>query len=83
MFAIMLSEENMPVIAPRLAISEFDSQILDVYLKSHNEWYVVTGYVHDTGEVQDWAILPLYLLHKNYDYDLMTIHQDWDQIVLK
>lgn len=83
MFGIMLSEANMSVIAPRLAISEFDTHILDVYLTSSNEWYIVTGYVHESGEIQDWAILPLYLLHKNYDYDIMTIHKDWDQIVRK
>ena len=83
MFGIKLSLENMPKIAPRLNISEFDTQILDVYLHSANEWYIVTGYVHESGQVQDWAILPLYLLVKNYDYDICTILSDWDQIVRK
>lgn len=83
MFAIKLSEDNMPKIAPRLTISEFDTQILDVYLTSHNEWYVVTGYVLESGVVQDWAILPLYILDKHYDYDITVILDDWDQIVRK
>lgn len=83
MFGIKLSLENMPVIAPRLNISEFDTQILDVYLNSANEWYIITGYVHESGMFQDWAILPAYLVRKNYDYDINNILSDWDQIVRK
>ena len=83
MFAIELKEENLPEITQRLVFTDFSASTLDLFLRSRHEWYLITGYVDERGRYEEYAILPMFMLYNNFDYDIMKTHDKWFQIVRK
>jgi hypothetical protein len=84
MFAILISTENLPVIALRMEHhSDFDMKDLDMYIRSHRDWYMITGYIDFAGKFHSWSIQPKYLLKTDFEYDADKIQTQWDQIVRK
>lgn len=83
MFAILITEENLPKIRETGLLSQGDEYSLDVYLRSFADWYFVRGYVPLRGEVWDHTVLPRYVLHENFQIDLNKAATDWDLIVRK
>lgn len=84
MFAILISQENMPKIEKfkeRFA-GEVDFQT-SMYLNSNSLWYFVTGYYDRRGRTLDWTILPAYVLEEDFEFDAEKIRTEWDQIVRK
>lgn len=80
MFAILINEENMPKIRERITV---DSELANAmtYLRMPKIWFVVTGFVTESGKYFPYAVLPAYMLKNDFDYDPVKIQTDWDQIV--
>ena len=95
MFAILISEENVPEIiqtVPAVDETPFDgdkASVLDFYLDRTRErpwselYYLITGYVTKDGRLVPWAILPKTIFDKTFEYDPHVIPHNWDQIVRK
>jgi|KBSMisStandDraft_5_1062788.scaffolds.fasta_scaffold777574_1 hypothetical protein len=83
MFAILISEENMPEIAQSELLDEQLVYDISLYLNRPRPWYLVRGYVPPRGPLVDWTILPAYSLAQNFDYDPETIKTSWSQLVRK
>lgn len=83
MFAIQITEENMPQILESVSPKDPDVHYINTFLANRAEWYVITGYVSRFGKFHDWVILPAYVLVSNYEYDKDKIRTTWDQIVRK
>lgn len=79
MFAIQISSDNEAKIRERIQTKPGD-RTFEYCIKSEKPWYVISGYVLSSGVVQDWAVLPHYVVTRNYDYDEETIKTDWTQI---
>ena len=79
MFAIQISNDNESKIRDRVQMNPGD-RTLEMCIKSEKIWYIISGYVLSSGVVQDWAVLPQYVVERNYDYDDETIKTDWTQI---
>jgi hypothetical protein len=56
---------------------------LDMYIRSHRDWYMITGYIDFAGKFHSWSIQPKYLLKTDFEYDADKIQTQWDQIVRK
>lgn len=81
MFAIRITNDNMPKILDRYMDPPLTEELFALQLNSPGTWYIVTGYVTRRGAVMDWAILPAYLIEGQFQYDHEKIQHDWDQIV--
>ena len=85
MFAILISEENLPKINedqekyPESLAHFFP----DPYLNHPKNWYYVSGYYSEGRGDISWAAFPEYFLVKKYEFDPTKIQTDWDQIVRK
>jgi hypothetical protein len=85
MFAILISEENLPRIAEHQetldpSLAHF---IEKPYLSSRVNWYYIRGYVSEVGKPESWAALPEHYLIRGYEFDAEAVKTDWDQIVRK
>lgn len=83
MFAIQITEENMPEILNSLPQIREENVMLDMYARHTRDWFIIRGFVPHIGSMTDWAILPAYILKLKYEYDPNKIKTDWDQIVRK
>lgn len=79
MFAIQISTDNEAKIRERIPMKPGD-RTLDYCIKAEKPWYIISGYTLSSGVVQDWAVLPAYVVERNYDYDDQVIKTDWTQI---
>lgn len=84
MFAILISEENLPKIREHQETLPVSQQhILErVYLNAPSNWYYVQG-VLDASQNLSWSAIPQNFLDKLYEHDPNVIQTDWDQIVKK
>lgn len=83
MFAILISEENMPKIQEVLDTSVRPLHTVDMYIRHPADWYFIQGYIPYIGAPEPLAILPGYVFETNFEYDPDKIKTDWDQIVRK
>ena len=85
MFAIEITQENLPKIQEAQADMNDVDFDLDLYLKSPKTWYTIRGYVGPFGRVwtHNLAVLPKNVFDECYEYDPVKIRTDWDQIVRK
>jgi hypothetical protein len=83
MFAILISNENMPKILESVTPTTDHHPDFQIFLNSEKTWYLVTGWVGTRGDVIDWTIMPAYMLEEKFEYDPNKIKTDWDQIVRK
>jgi hypothetical protein len=84
MFAILISEENLPKIREHQAsLPESRQHILEsVYINVQTDWYYIQG-AHDENFDASWSAVPQHFLDRMYEYDPEVIKTDWDQIVRK
>ena len=83
MFAILISEENMPKIEKEAPTRPYLIESVRSYLGLSADWYFVTGYVDHKGRFKPSTVLPAYIIDENFEYDPVKIKTDWDQIVRK
>lgn len=83
MRAILFAEDTKPKIAEYDAIPQERVRALDIYLRHHEDWYLISGYVGPRGTYETWAILPAYVLEMNFEYDAEKIKTDWTNLVRK
>jgi hypothetical protein len=80
MFAIQLSEENVPKILER----GFEERDFETYLGlTRVVAFFISGYVDRMGKVHPFGIVPFYILVRDFEFDPEAIKTDWDQIVRK
>lgn len=80
MFAILISEENMPkILESRDDLSGSTTRWLATLFEK--QWWFITGYVDLKGAVHDWSVLPASYTTRYFEYDPIKIQTDWDQIV--
>lgn len=83
MFAILISEENMPDIADSGVFDKQPVSNVSLYLNRPRPWYFIRGYVTLRGTLDEWAVLPAYMLEETFDYDPDKIKTDWTNLVRK
>lgn len=85
MHAKLITEENIPEIEQTvLPLQMYTSPVdLDMFAEHRGDWFIVTQYVSEYGEVADWKIIPKLVLDRSFEYDPVKIRTDWDQIVRK
>ena len=83
MFAILIAPENMPKIAERFDLPPHDQNFIDMCLRDRSDWYFISGYVTERGQVTDWSVLPRYRLFWSFDFDEEKIKTDWTITVRK
>ena len=84
MFAIELSEDNLPQILQTSTLFVAEAQIMtDLYFRSPRTYYFIKDYFDRNGRQQGWGILPEFVLKDFFEYDPDKIKTDWDQIVRK
>jgi hypothetical protein len=85
-FAILVSEENRKTVMDTIADRTPDHPVdYDLFTNRPRgvEYYFVTGYVNDRGEVEPWAFLPSFVFRQEFEYDAERIQTEFDQIVRK
>lgn len=85
MFAILISEKNLPIIKEHQdELSPSLGHFYDKpYLASLVDWYYIRGYVTEKGALESWAAYPEEYFTRKFDYNPEKIKTDWDQIVRK
>lgn len=84
MIAILLTEENVARrIGPFLEELKAQKINLNHFIDHNGRWYVVSDYARNYHDHQDWAILPHYILERNFDYDHENIDIEWTRLVRK
>lgn len=80
MDAIEFTETNLPKILQTEALSVAEAQgLTDVFIKKN--YVFIRGYYDDRVPLQLWAMMPSFVFEKNFDFDPIQIHTDWDEIV--
>lgn len=84
MFAILLIEDNRETVLEHYESTPQPHPIdLDLFIRHRADWYYVRGWVNHRGQVQDFAVIPRFILTKYYEHDPDKIRTNWDQIVPK
>lgn len=81
MFAILISEENLPKILETPTLTDRDIAFLKTCCGKQR--YFVTGYVTGRGRFLPWIFFFQKAFEQKFEYDPTTIQTDWDQIVRK
>lgn len=80
MFAILISEDNMPTIIDSVKSNPESNELnLETFLASARDWYFLTGYVPSTGGYSEWGILPAYIFENDFEYNPVDIKTQFDQ----
>jgi hypothetical protein len=82
MFAILITEENMPKILQDR--HDLDANTVGWFTTLFNKkWWFISGYVDHRGILHSWSVLPLSYTKRYFEYDPIKIQTDWDLIVRK
>jgi len=85
MFAILISEENLPKIKEHQnSLHSLDERLYArPYHTSPVNWYYVRGYVDQKGTLVSWTCFPEELFNRLFESNAEKVKTDWDQIVRK
>ena len=83
MFAIEISDKNLPEIIDNSSLTDAEQQIMENLADKPRTWYFVSGYIDAFGRYFSWTILPKFVLDARFDYDPIYASYHWDQIVRK
>lgn len=83
MFAILITNQNMPKIVQEELLPTSILRAIQIYLAKRERWYLIRGYVTLWGNLEPWALLPAWILERRYDIDPDKIKTEWSQIVRK
>lgn len=85
MFAILISEENLPKIQEHQAELPKESARIysPAYLNSNVDWYYVRGLHGIQGAGNTWGCYPQEFFSREFEYDADKIKTDWSQVVVR
>ena len=86
MFAIEITEENLPQILQTPGLTIADAQLMaDAFIAHNNDHvrYFIKGYTDRKNRLVPWTTLPEFIFVKNFDFDPEKIKTDWDIVVRK